>query len=48
MLIIILLVFSISASGAGQTIEQIYYCGGDFAMKMSGGDWYLVQKSKVG
>lgn len=36
------------ASGAGQTIEQIYYCGEDFAMKMSGGDWYLVQKSAVG
>lgn len=34
--------------GAGQTIEQIYYCGEDFAMHMSGGDWYLVQKSRIG
>ncbi|GAB6260772.1 hypothetical protein [Photobacterium sp. R1] len=33
---------------ANQTIEQIYYCAEDFALKMSGGDWYLVQKSVVG
>lgn len=36
------------ANGSGQTVEQIFYCGDDFAMEMSGGDWYLVQKSKVG
>jgi len=36
------------ASGAGQTVQQIYYCGDDFALKMSGGEWYLVQKSRVG
>lgn len=36
------------ASGGGQTVEQIYYCGDDFAMLMSGGDWYLVQQSRVG
>ena len=36
------------ASGSGQTVEQIYYCGDDFAMLMSGGDWYLVQQSTVG
>lgn len=39
---------NVMASGAGQTIEQIFYCGDDFAMKMSGGEWYLVQKSRVG
>lgn len=38
----------VTAEGSGQAIEQIYYCGEDFAMKMSGGDWYLVQKSRVG
>jgi hypothetical protein len=45
-----LLIFPIlaMAEGAGQTVEQIYYCGDDFAMRMSGGDWYLVQKSEVG
>ena len=51
-LMVIVLVCSISvqaiASGGGQTIKQIYYCGDDFAMKMSGGDWYLVQKSRLG
>ena len=36
------------AEGAGQTVDRIYYCGEDFAMKMSGGDWYLVDKSSVG
>ncbi|TVZ37146.1 hypothetical protein P886_1487 [Alteromonadaceae bacterium 2753L.S.0a.02] len=36
------------AEGAGQTVEQIFYCGNDFALKMSGGDWYLVQQSRVG
>lgn len=43
-----LLSFNSFASGAGQTVENIYYCGEDFAMKMSGGEWYLVQKSQVG
>ena len=45
-----ILLFSagVQASGSGQTIEQIFYCGDDFAMKMSGGEWYLVQKSRVG
>lgn len=37
-----------SSNGRDQTIEQIYYCGDDFAMKMSGGDWYLVRKAQVG
>ena len=36
------------ASGSEQTVEQIFYCGNDFAMKMSGGEWYLVQESIVG
>ena len=40
--------FLANAEGSNQTIEQIFYCGDDFAMKMSGGDWYLVQKSRVG
>lgn len=45
-----LIFFSISALGVGsdQTVEQIFYCGDDFAMKMSGGEWYLVLKSEVG
>lgn len=36
------------ATGANQTINQIYYCGEDFALQMSGGDWYLVQRKAVG
>jgi hypothetical protein len=47
-LMLISLSFTGQASGSGQTIHQIYYCGEDFAMKMSGGDWYVVQKSRVG
>ncbi|WP_370979958.1 hypothetical protein [Agaribacterium sp. ZY112] len=38
----------VHASGAGLKIEQIYYCSSDFALKMSNGEWYLVQKSRVG
>ena len=30
------------SSDSNQTIEQTYYCWEDFALKMSGGDWYLV------
>ncbi len=46
----LLLMFSsfVHASGAAQTVKQIYYCGEDFAMRMSGGEWYLVQKQRVG
>jgi hypothetical protein len=47
-IILVFVSLNVNASGAGQTIEQIYYCGDDFAMKMSGGEWYLVQKSRVG
>ncbi|WP_143247565.1 hypothetical protein [Agaribacterium haliotis] len=51
--ILVLFLFVVASSvshseGSGQTVEQIFYCGDDFAMRMSGGDWYLVQKSKVG
>lgn len=38
----------LAAHGANQTIEQIYYCAEDFALKMSGGDWYVVQRNRVG
>jgi len=48
-LLLLLLLSPLSrADGAGQTVEQIFYCGDDFAMRMSGGDWYLVQKTVVG
>lgn len=33
---------------AGDKVEEIYYCGEDFAIKTSSSNWYLVQKSKVG
>ena len=44
---LLLLSMSTLASGSEQTIEQIFYCGDDYALKMSGGEWYLVQKSDV-
>jgi hypothetical protein len=50
MLIITLLLISsqVSASGAGLTIQSIYYCAADFSMLMSNGERWVVRKSDVG
>lgn len=35
-------------SESGRKVEQIFYCGSDFAIKMDNQEWYLVKKSSVG
>lgn len=35
-------------SDTGRKVEEIFYCGSDFALKMDNKEWYLVQKSSVG
>ena len=37
-----------SFSETGRKVEQILYCGSDFALKMDNQKWYLVQKAAVG
>jgi len=44
-LFLIILSNSVIAVGADQTIKQIFYCGDDFALNMSSGEWYVVRKA---
>ncbi len=37
-----------ASSGAGLTIQSVYYCGADFSMLMSNGERWVVRKSDVG
>lgn len=45
---LLLLSSQVSASGAGLTIQGIYYCSADFSMLMSNGERWVVRKSDVG
>jgi hypothetical protein len=45
---LLLLSSQVSASGAGLTIESIFYCSSDFSMHMSNGERWVVRKSDVG
>lgn len=51
-IIAILMTFTFFSTQAvatvGQTVDQIFYCGDDFAIHTDAGNWYVVLKSAVG
>lgn len=51
-IIAILMAFTFFSNQAvatvGQTVDQIFYCGDDFAIHTDAGNWYVVLKSIVG
>ncbi|MDQ9091808.1 hypothetical protein RC083_09405 [Pseudoalteromonas haloplanktis] len=46
--VFVLSISTMSLAVSGVKVNEIYYCGEDFAIRTSNNNWYVVQKTKVG